>query len=67
MKKFGDTKTNLTLTERAFEVYSNTSPLDICEMPDGTYKMTGAIERENMSEADVNEVLEDLGECWDEE
>ena len=60
MKIYGDEKTNLTLTDKAFEVYSNTDPLKIIEEDDGTYSMTGCIERFGMTEDQVNAVLESL-------
>ena len=61
MKIYGNDKTNLVLSDKAFEVYSNTDPLKIIEEDDGTYSMTGCIERHGMTEDDVNTVLEEFG------
>lgn len=63
MKTYGNEKTNLTLSEKAFKAYSNSDPCDIIEHDDGTYSMRGILDRDNMTEADVNQVLEEL---WDE-
>lgn len=67
-RTYGNEKTHLTLTDRAFEAYSNTDPLTIFEHEDEdgvlTYSMRGSIEAENLTADDVNEWLE---ECilWD--
>lgn len=68
MKIYGNEKTNLTLTDKAFEVYSNTDPLKIIEEDDGTYSMTGCFERYGMSAEQVNSVLESFAdECEDDD
>ena len=60
MKRYGDTKTALNLTEKAFAAYSETDPLDIYEHDDGSYSMRGACEFNNLTAADVNDILEDF-------
>lgn len=64
-KHYGNEPTHLTLTEKAYAVYSNSFPLDIYEREteDGyTYRMTGAIVDDELTADDVNELLETLGE-----
>ena len=60
MKKYGEGKTKLLLTEKALDAYNNTDPLHIFEMADGTYTMKGVFDFEGMSEKEVNEFLEVL-------
>ncbi len=59
MKVYGNEKTNLKLSEKAFEVYSE-SDIKIIEENDGSYSMSGCIECSGMTAADVNRVLENL-------
>lgn len=60
MKRYGDTKTALVLSEKALAVYSDTDPLDIIERDDGTYSIRGIDQRDGMTADDVNKYLEDL-------
>lgn len=60
MKKYGDVKTNLTLTEKALDAYNETNPLYIYEMDDGTYSMRGLFKFDGMTEKEVNNFLECL-------
>ena len=62
MKIYGNEKTSLVLTEKAFEVYSNTDPLTITAQNDGRYSIHGIEERIDMTEADLNAWLEELGD-----
>ena len=62
MKIYGNEKTNLELTDKAFAVYSDTDPLKIIEEDDGTYTMTGVFERYGMTAEDVNRVLESFAD-----
>lgn len=60
-KRYGDTKTNLTLTDKALRIYSNSDPLSIYEHDDGNYTVNlfGDV-REGLTEAEVNAMLESL-------
>lgn len=58
MKIYGKQNTSLTLTEKAFEVYSTSDPLTIIEQDDGTFSIRGIDERDGLTESDVNEFLE---------
>lgn len=66
MKVYGDTKTSLELSPKAYEIYINSDPCVICEHEtesgDLTYSMSGIIERDGMTAEEVNELLEQLGE-----
>ena len=62
MKIYGNEKTNLTLSDKAYKVYRNTDPLKIVEEDDGTYSMTGCFELYGMTEKDVNRVLEQIAD-----
>ena len=62
MKVYVNRKTTLTLTEKAFEVYSNTDPLTITAQDDGRFSIHGIEERADMTEADLNAWLEELGD-----
>ena len=57
-KRYGDTKTNLILTDLAQEVYNETDPISIYERIDGLYDIEGFLEYEGMTADDVNELLE---------
>lgn len=63
MKHYGNEKTNLTLTEKAFTNYSNADPLDIYEKEADNgfvYRITGIIEADDLTAAEVIEMLESL-------
>lgn len=63
MKHYGSQRTHLKLTQKAFRAYSNTDPLDICEIESAgcyRYKMTGVIEGDDLTAEEVNEMLEAL-------
>lgn len=62
LRTFGDEKTHLNLTNKAWKVYSNS---DICIIEEETenriiYNLCGAIIQNNLTEKDVNDVLESL-------
>ena len=62
MKIYGNEKTKLVLSDKAYEVYSNTDPLNIIEEDDGTYSMKGCFERYGMTAEDVNRFFEELAD-----
>ena len=62
-KRYGDTKTHLELTDKARRAYDEYSPLNIFEIEtdDGyRYDITGCVQASGLTEAEVNETLEDL-------
>ena len=65
MKRYGNVSTHLELTEKAFDVYSQTSPLSIYEKEneDGSYlyDVRGCFEAYDLTSKEVNEMLEELG------
>ena len=67
VKTYGEDRTFLRLTDKAFTVYSDTDPLKIIEKYTNSgyrYDLEGCISDSNLTEAEVNELLEHL---WDEE
>lgn len=62
MKRYGDTKTNLTLTEKAFKAYSECDPCSIIEHDDGSFSIMGIDERHGMTEQEVNAYFEQLAD-----
>ena len=62
MKRYGDTKTNLTLSDKAQDFYSGCDPLNIYEHSNGTYSVTGLFCGEDMTADEVNEMLEQLAD-----
>lgn len=68
---YGNEKTHLTLTDKAFAAYSVIDPLDIIEFEDEmgglSYSFRGAIDADLLTEEGVNEWLEELIDCTDEE
>ena len=58
MKIYGNESTSLKLSKKAFDVYSESDPLQIIEEDDGTYTMHGIEERSGLSEDQVNSILE---------
>lgn len=63
-KCYGDTKTNLTLTEKAFNAYCITDPLSIYEREDGLYDIVGCYEATSLTAELVNKILEEfLEDC----
>ena len=64
LKQYGYVKTRLSLTDKAYDVYSGTCPLDIIEVEDEegncTYSMRGALEADDLTADEVNEYLEEL-------
>ena len=62
MKIYGNENTNLTLTDKAFAVYSVCDPLQIEEHDDGTYSLRGIEDRDGMTAEDVNCWLEELAD-----
>ena len=66
MKTYGNEKTNLELTGKALEVYSNTDPLTIIEKEtDGgfIYDVSGAIEAYDQTAEQVNALLESVADA----
>ena len=62
-KVYGNENTNLTLTEKAFNAYSNTDPLEIrefCRENEFSYDMAGCIEEHDLTADEVNGILEEL-------
>lgn len=63
-KRYGDTKTALRLSAKAERIYSDTQPLSIFEeeTEDGEYRytVTGFLQGEDMTEDEVNALLESL-------
>lgn len=60
---YGNDSTHLTLTERAERIYSVSDPLRIeeTETEDGyRYTLTGIIEADGLTEAEVSEYIEEL-------
>lgn len=68
---YGNENTHLTLTDKAFAAYSVIDPLDIIEFEDEmgglSYSFRGAIDADLLTEEGVNEWLEELIDCTDEE
>lgn len=79
VKQYGNTNTHLKLTAKAFQIYSDSDPLDIYEQhhepptevyvgggmstfAEYTYYIRGIAEADNLTEAEVNEFIEELGE-----
>lgn len=63
-KIYGNENTNLKLSDKAFDVYSDTSPLEIREYEKNgkfTYELNGAIEGVYSAE-EVNEILEEMSD-----
>lgn len=63
-KRYGDTKTALRLSAKAESIYSDTQPLSIFEeeTDDGEYRytVTGFLQGEDLTEDEVNALLESL-------
>lgn len=57
MKRYGNEKTMLTLEPKAQAVYNSTDPLIICDLEDGTYSISGVIEKTGLTASEVNEAL----------
>lgn len=57
MKRYGNEPTKLVLNQTAQRVYNNTDPLDIYELDNGTYKITGCLEADNLTAEQVNTAL----------
>lgn len=66
IKQYGNTKTKLSLTERAYDIYRDTDPLDIWEVEDEdgncTYSIRGAIEADDLTADEVSEYIEVLAD-----
>lgn len=62
MHIYGNTKTNLVLSDKAAQMYSECDPLQIVEHEDGSYSLRGIEDRDNMTAEDVNRWLEDLAD-----
>ncbi len=65
-KRYGDTRTDLTLTEKAQKVYDVTDPIDIYEREEDddvfVYTMRGVIVKDDLSADDVNQILEEFAD-----
>lgn len=57
-KRFGDTKTKLTLTDKAQRFYNQTDPINIYEREDGLYDIDGFSAAEGLTAEEVNTTLE---------
>lgn len=62
MKIYGNEKTNLVLSDKAFAMYSECDPIRIIENDDGSYSLRGFDCRDGMTAQDVNEFLEELAD-----
>jgi hypothetical protein len=65
MKRYGNEKTKLFLTEKAEAVYSDSDPLEILERetPYGLrYDLRGVLEADGLTAEEVNRTLEDLAD-----
>ena len=63
MKRYGDVKTSLTLSDKAQRIYSISDPLDIYEHDDGTYSMRGCgCDGSGYAAEDVIRILEELAD-----
>ena len=62
MKTFGNEKTSLELTGKAFKAYSVTDPCTIIEHDNGLYSIRGIDERDNMTAAEINLYFEQLAD-----
>ena len=62
MKIFGNTNTNLKLTDKAAAMYAECDPLKIIEHEDGSYSIRGIEDRDGMTAEDVNAWLEELAD-----
>ena len=61
-KRYGDSKTDLVLSDKAARIYSECDPLDIIEHEDGSYSIRGIEDRNGMTAEEVNLWLEDLSD-----
>ena len=61
-KVYGDEKTNLELSKKAYLVYMDTFPLDIIEKENGLYDMHGIFDEKDITAEKVNMMLEELAE-----
>lgn len=70
-KRYGDEKTNLTLTDKAYACYSVTDPISIYERETGEgfkYSIRGFADCDNLTAEQVNSTLEELfDECNNED
>lgn len=61
-KCYGDTKTKLELTDKAYDMCCSTDPLSIYERKDGLYDMDGSLIMNGLTAEQTNEVLEEFYE-----
>ena len=67
MKIYGNDKTHLTMTKRAQAFYDCTDPITIeeIETDDGyLYNVSGVLERDCMTEDELNAALESMSAYW---
>lgn len=62
MKIYGNTKTNLKLSEKASAMYAECDPLQIIEHDDGSYSIRGIEDRDGMTAEEITEWLEELAD-----
>lgn len=62
MKIFGNEKTKLSLSDKAFEMYSRCDPCEITEHDDGSYSIRGIEDRDGMTASEVSEFFEELAD-----
>lgn len=64
-KIYGNEKTSLELSEKAFKVYSNTDYLQIVESYDGLYTINSTLLfRDKLTAQEVNKILEEFYDDW---
>lgn len=64
-KIYGNEKTSLNLSDKAYGAYVNCDPCTIVEHEDGTYSIHGIIEQDGMTAEDVNRFFEDEADLAD--
>lgn len=69
-RRFGDTNTNLVLSDKAQQFYNGADPIDIYEYDDGdvchyTLKLWGDRESSQMTAEEINAELEAIAESLD--
>lgn len=70
-RRYGDAKTQLTLSDKAFRFYSGSDPIDIYEIEDVdgnctyTLRLFGDPESEPMSRDELMATLEELADQFD--
>ncbi len=64
-KIYGNEKTNLELSEKAFKIYSDTDYMQIVESYDGLYTINSTLLfRDKLTAQEVNNLLEEFYVDW---